>query len=100
MAVRKLLYRDLVRGVAVYAHYDVLDGLIGIEEEYQEDQTLEYVKVLKDAPIGKDTRHFMEVPHSLKARAIAEGWDNDKEKWRRIMNDPDYKYLRVWEGRV
>jgi len=100
MAVRKLLYHDLVRGVSVYAHYDVLDGLVGIEEEYQENQTLDYVKALKDVPVGKDVRHFMEVPSSLKARAITEGWDNDKDKWRRIMNDPDYKYLRVWEGRV
>lgn len=100
MAVRKLLYRDLARGVSVYAHYDVLDGLIGIEEEYQEDPILEHVKAAKELNLSKELTPFMEIPYSLKARAIAEGWDNDKEKWRRIMNDPDYKYLRIWEGRV
>lgn len=100
MAVRKLLYRDLVRGVSVYAHYDVLEGLVAIEEEYQEDGTLDYVKARKELPIDKELTPFMEIPHSLKARAISEGWDNDKDKWRRVMNDPDYKYLRIWEGRV
>lgn len=97
---RRLLYRDLARGVSVFLHVDVMGGTVGIEEEYDENPILEHVRAMKDLPLSKEITPFMEVPYSLKARAIREGWDNDRDQWRRVMNDADYKYLRVWEGRV
>jgi hypothetical protein len=48
----------------------------------------------------KDMRHIAEIPMSIVEKAMREGWLNDRAAWKKFLNDPDNKGLRVQGGRV
>lgn len=41
----------------------------------------------------------MNIPLSVVNRAMLEGWFHDKAAWRRYINDPDNKHLRITQGK-
>ena len=61
---------------------------------------VERAKMLSELEPGKDFRHVMCVPQFLLDRAHREGWYHDKQKWKDVINDPQYKAFRTWPGRV
>ncbi len=64
-------------------------------------EQLAQAKIVRDdLPAGKDWREVMTIPSFLVNRALREGWFQDSEAWRKIANDPDYAYFRLWRGRV
>jgi len=57
----------------------------------------------RDADVDQSGRTFRlaaRVPMTVINQAIAEGWLDDRERWKRWLNDPDNRKFRVWGGRV
>lgn len=48
----------------------------------------------------QDMRHVAEIPMTIVEKAMREGWFNDRKAWKKFLNDPDNKGLRVQGGRV
>lgn len=40
------------------------------------------------------------IPELMVEKAVQEGWYHDKDQWTKIINDPAFKFLRIWEGRI
>jgi len=75
------------------------EKLIGLTTQ-NVDKTINYVKELRDNPVGKEFRHCAEVPMVIWEKSIQEGWNNDSSAWKKWLNDPDNKIFRTWQGKV
>lgn len=88
-------------GINEYVHHDPMrpDDLI-IHAEQDCSVILDHVKQERDRPVGKEWRKVACVPMIFIDKAIREGWNNDQDKWRAFLNDPDNAGFRVWNGRI
>ena len=88
-------------GMNEYQHVDPMrpDDLI-IESEQDCAPILEYAKMMRDGPVGKEWRHVASIPNYFIDKAAKEGWLHDEAKWHAWLNDPDNKLFRTWPGRI
>lgn len=93
---------DRYNGLTEYIHHDPMRPNDLIIETVQDDfqPILDDVKVARDAPVGKEWRLVAKLPMIFYHQAAQEGWLHDKAKWRKLLNDPDLKAFRVWNGRI
>lgn len=89
-------------------HYDGIDDRLTIKREQDVEGHLDAVKALKEKPKYVDglgyfagTIPAIVIEEYIKTVGItfADFMEDDKHI-NRILNDPDYKKFRVWEGRV
>lgn len=84
----------------VLAKIDAATDELVICEEFLEDQVLVQARQQRERPqlVSPDLKPLGIIPPSVEARAINEGWINDKDQWRRWLNDIDNNKLRTTDG--
>lgn len=88
-------------GIKEYQHIDQMNpGDLIIETEQDCALILEYTKLARDRPVGKEWKHAASIPNYFIDKAAKEGWLHDDARWHAWLNDPDNKMFRVWPGRV
>jgi hypothetical protein len=92
---------DQLGNVIRVAHTDKADGRMTFETIEDHAPTIESAKVIREHQNPKAMlRHVARVPMVIYEQAVREGWANDQDRWRKWLNDPDNKDLRVWQGAV
>jgi hypothetical protein len=61
---------------------------------------IERAKMLSEQTPGKDFRHVACIPPHVFDQACREGWQNDRERWKKWANDPDNRVFRTWPGKL
>lgn len=94
----KLVYQDFdgIRRTAIWD--DDKPGVLTVNTEVQLGRLLENNAALEEQQVGRDFKLAARVPLTIWEQSFHENWD--EARWARFLNDPDYKYLRVWKGRV
>jgi len=96
---RKFVYQDdgVVRRT-MFAD-DATPDKFGIFTEQNTPDLFANNVALADAHPRRSTNKLVaRVPIQVYEQAIREGWDDDD--WKKFLNDPANKNLRVWQGRV
>lgn len=107
---KRLLSFDPVTGLKTFHEYDHDERETTISYEQDVEGLLDYNKEIQKADLTsykrkRDIWHAAQIPEGiiLKWRS-EEGIDvYNPQHWERIrkkLNDPDWKYLRTWQGRV
>lgn len=84
----------------ILAKVDLATDEVVICEEWIEDAVLAQARIERERPtlVGPDLKPLAVVPPSVEARAINEGWINDKDQWRKWANDLNNNKLRTTDG--
>ena len=84
----------------VLAKVDMATNELIICEEFIEDEVLAQAREQRERPqlVSADLKPLGIIPPSVESRAINEGWVNDKQQWRRWLNDIDNNKLRTTDG--
>lgn len=97
----------LVERRDAYEHWIKVEGdKVHHREVYNDDPALKLAQMVREThkPRRGDTqeamRHQFVIPESMLATSIVEGWYADQAKWRRIVNDIDYRKLKTTDERV
>ncbi len=69
-----------------------------IRELWFEENLKDVAAMQRDLNSHKDAKPLAVVPKGVQAQAINEGWINDRQQWKKWLNDADNKYLRVTDG--
>ena len=81
---------ELIDERTVWRAEQDVDGILSDVAEDRETQDLH----------GRAFRPVAKIPIEVVNRAMREGWMNDRQAWRRWLNDGDNRAFRVWQGRV
>lgn len=86
------------------------DGSITIERKQDCQPVLDSIKLIKDTTDGRsisgELYHVARIPYAIIEKYLNEAgvtwadFQRDDVHITRLMNDSDYKHLRVWEGAV
>ncbi len=84
----------------ILAKVDLATDEVVICEEWIEDAVLAEARRERECPslVGPDLKPLAVIPPSVEARAINEGWINDKDEWRKWANDGNNNKLRTTDG--
>tara|TARA_Y100000992_G_scaffold277054_1_gene221660 strand:+ start:234 stop:527 length:294 start_codon:yes stop_codon:yes gene_type:complete len=61
---------------------------------------IKYTKHLGEQTPSKEFRHVAEIPMVIYEKACLEGWANDKDAWKKWLNNPENKPFRSWQGKI
>lgn len=111
MTVKRLLDYDSLAGIATYHHYDDATDTTGIERVQDVGSFIEHNKRLQNNPnykqngMKKEFLHVAHIPNIIIEKWLKEEGINvfkkqDRERVRKKLNDPDWKYLRTTPGKV
>lgn len=86
------------------------DGSLTIERRQDSQPVLDSIKRIKDTTTGKSATgefyHVARIPFVIVEKYLQEAgvsmheFQVDDTHITRLMNDADYKHLRIWEGAV
>jgi hypothetical protein len=84
-----------------HAHNDTEDGRFVIASEMECDQLIRENRALREQPSQKgDFRLAARIPMPIVEKMMLDGSFHDEDAWKRVLNNPEYRDFRVWEGRV
>jgi len=109
--MRKLLDYDPLSGVTQYYHYNENTGDWGIESVQDVQPIIEHNKALQNDDgytshgIKNEMWHYARIPIVIQEKWLKEkGIDvMNKEHWgavKKLLNDPDYRYLKTTTKRA
>ncbi|MEM8971753.1 MAG: hypothetical protein AAGD43_06820 [Pseudomonadota bacterium] len=87
-------------GKEIWIKIDRATDEVLIREDWIEEDMVEVAKAVRDRPplVGPDLRPLAVIPAAVQSQAINEGWINDRQQWKKWMNDIDNRYLRTSDG--
>jgi len=109
--MKKLLDHDKVTGVKTYHHYDYASDVTYIEKVQDVEPILERNKALQNTEhqergIKKCWWHTASIPNTVIEAWLKEGVDlfskdpAQQRLVRRMLNHPDWRYLRTGRGKL
>ncbi len=88
-------------GITEYQHVDhEKPGDLTIETVQDCTDIVDYVKIARERPVGKEWRHAASIPLTFIDKMARDGSLLDRKAWHRFLNDPDNAAFRVWNGRI
>lgn len=89
-------------GMRTYVEDNPHDEMNPIIHEHNDvGRTLDQAKIFRDdLPPDKEWRAVMTIPPFLMNELLRTGKIHDQAALRKMANDSNYAYLRLWRGRV
>lgn len=88
----------------IYHSLPGTDGRFALQTVFDDQPALDDAKACREGYHGNraplEMRKVASIPMSVIHKAIMEGWINDRDAWRRWVNNPDNAALRGWQGRL
>jgi hypothetical protein len=89
----------------VYVEDDRIDGLpkiVGFNTRQNCDPVLAEARYLRDmhGGHGADMKLVARIPVAFVDKLIREGRWNDQDELKKLVNDPEMRDFRVWQGQV
>jgi hypothetical protein len=89
---------------ALIWHGDMSERVAHFEHRQDAEPLIEHVRTLRQisesAPVTDGPRLVAVVPETLYDIACAEGWVNDPDRWRKVLNDPALSKFRVTDEKL
>lgn len=86
---------------ARHAHEDPDGKRLVIASEMECDALIRQNRAMRECVTRQDTfRHVGSYPAPIVEKMMLEGSFHDEEAWKKLINDPEMRAFRVWEGRV